>query len=164
MPPVSDPNGGLIRYGTRWTYFPPSIHQRPNQCTMTAAVMGANIALAGTITATPDEAVALARDSGTPVLPPHGYTTDHMLTALRTRYGLDLFSANVPIEAWRRRLGNRGAAIIAVHYPDLPAELQALAPGFQGGHRMLVVGYDAKQDTTNLMDPLRPAGRDRGTE
>jgi hypothetical protein len=131
---------------------------------MTAALMGANIALGGTIDATPEEAVALARDSGVPDIPPDGYTTDHMLTALRKRYGLDLFAANVPIEGWRTRLGKRGAAIIAVHYPDLPAELQALAPGFTKGHRMLVVGYDPKKDTTHLLDPLRRTGRDRGTE
>jgi hypothetical protein len=68
---------------------------------------------------------------------------------VRSGYGPDLFAADVPIEGWRTRLGKRETAIIAVHFPDLPDELQSLAPGFRKGHRPLVVGYDPKRDTTH---------------
>lgn len=139
------------------TYVPPFIHQEASQCTMTAALMAANVAHVGRLDPTQAAVRELAAASGLAKIPPKGYTTRHMMKALAVQFGLNVNHVGYSPETWRARLASGWAGLIAVEYPRLPAKLR-LDPDFTGGHRLLVIGYDGATDETYVVDPILREG------
>jgi hypothetical protein len=160
---VADGNDAVIEYGGRRTYFPPFVHQEPSQCTMTAALMAANVAYLGALPPTADEVRSLALASGEPAIPDKGYTTRHMMAALGRRYDLDVQNVALGLPQWRNRLARGWVGCLAVEYPLMPDAFR-LDKDFTGGHRLVIVGYDEATDSTRLLDPIAQGARHRGVD
>jgi len=158
-----DRPGRLVDFGGRRVYFPPFVHQPPSLCTMTSALMAANVARVGMLPATQAEVKALAADSGHG-LPPDGYSTRDMMRALGKRYGLAVDNETVSLDGWRSRLSNGWVGVLAVRFPRMPEQFTRRAPSFTGGHRIVIAGYRPKKDTTLVIDPLAPTGAEAGQE
>lgn len=157
---------GWATIGDRRTYVPPFVNERIGSgpywaCSWAAALTGANIAALGTIPATHDELLALAGVSGDSVLA-DGSRTSHIAAALQARYNLVVDRSIVSDAEARRRLSTGWGCIVGVTYPLLTTHLRRWSPGFMGGHRGVIFGWD--DGRTRWDDPLAPYGTDYAGE
>jgi hypothetical protein len=163
-----------LRIGGRPTFFPSFVNERfdPNNangtgfwaCTWSAFHVGIGVARWANIPATPrelQEMVKVSRDDNKR----DGSRTEHMVAAAKARYGVNLRQENVSVAQIKKRLASGQTLIAGLWYGTgdghvgLPAHFRRWSPGFIGGHRAALIGYDAARDRTMFIDPMANKGR-----
>lgn len=156
--------GKRIRIGRRDTYVPPFVNERFGKrpywaCTFAALLNGANVGFLGTLPANPTEIRLLSKASGDTDRR-GGSQSHHMIRAMRVRYGKRMHLEALPPRRVHERLASGWALVAGLTYGELPKHYRRHSPNFKDGHRVTVVGWDAANKRTWILDPMARDGTD----